>query len=135
MSTDSETEPIIVLSSALLDMRVKGKKELEEAGYKIIICLDCQSTLEALHSCVPQVLIADCNMLCADGQSLLVQLSQSDAYKHIPVLALLVQDQDLPEWVWEHPRGQTVCFLTLPFAKGELKEFIRRIIQAVYSQR
>ena len=131
MNRRSTQEHYVLLASTNDRVLEAAQDELNQAGYRFIVCTDGFETLSALHGEIPQIVVIEPGMRTYSGELIAQYVLEDVVYKHTAVLFLASSaDSTLHDLIFGH-NERIKGFLRFPFHKGELREFIRRLLEAV----
>ena len=104
------------------------RKQLEVAGYEVIVGVDGQEGLTKAQTEHPDLVVLDVMLPKLNGYQVCGQLKQDEQLKRIPILMLTAKAQRRDEQ--EGLQQGADAFLTKPFRLEDLLERIRTLLKA-----
>lgn len=112
----SMNPPYIVVAEDSEETATLIKFALQKAGYRVLVCIDGQSALTAIHHEKPDLLITDILMPGMNGFELMKELSDKKIQLKTIVLAVQKSDEDIVRGLGHG----AVDFIQKPFSPREM---------------
>lgn len=106
-------------------MRELIKRALCDRGFSVHVAVDGLDGLDALRSCMPDVVITDINMPRMDGFGFIEAVRAGDFAKRVPILALTTESA--PELKARARDAGATGWIVKPFDPEKLAAVIRRV--------
>lgn len=115
----------VMVRNALKEARVDNNLSIADSGEEALKFLAKEGAHQAAPT--PDIILLDLNMPGMGGIPTLRKIKSSDAYKHIPVIALTGSHS--PDDVREVYANQGNCYLVKPIDVAEFMDVIRALDQ------
>jgi two-component system, chemotaxis family, chemotaxis protein CheY len=99
---------------------------LKDAGYDVTEASDGSEALNIAKQKAVNLVLTDINMPVMDGITLIKELRQLPAYKHIPILCLTTESSDMKKM--EGKKAGATGWIVKPFSPEKLLSTMGRVL-------